>query len=101
MLTLKVGGRLKSAVCDGEVIVVAAPKEPIDLTCGGVPMANGAVAARVALAPEHAGAIRIGKRYATEDGSIELLCVKAGAGNLAVGGNVLAEKGAKKLPKTD
>src|SRR4030095_8409238 len=99
MLTWKVAARLKSAVCDGEVIVVAAPKEPIDLTCGGVPMSDGAVATRAALPPEHAGAIRIGKRYATEDGGVELLCVKPGAGNLAVAGNVLAEKGAKKLPK--
>jgi hypothetical protein len=101
MQILKIGGRLKSAVCDGEVIVVAAPKVPVNLTCGGVPMSEAAANPRATLAAEHAGELRIGKRYATEDASVEVLCVKGGAGALAVGGIVLAEKSAKKLPKTD
>jgi len=101
MQTLKIGGRLKSAVCDGEVIVVAAPKEPVELTCGGVPMVETAANPRAMLAPGHAGELRIGKRYTTEDASLEVLCVKGGAGALAVGGVILVEKSAKKLPKTD
>ena len=38
MPTLKTGARLKSAVCDGEIMVVAAPSADVDLTCGGEPM---------------------------------------------------------------
>ena len=35
---LKTGARLRSTVCDGEVMVVAAPSGDLALTCGGAPM---------------------------------------------------------------
>ena len=35
MAILKAGTRLKSAVCSTEIMVVAAPKDEVELTCGG------------------------------------------------------------------
>ena len=101
-MQLKTGARLKSTACDGEVMVVAAPAEAVALTCGGAPMtASGVEAARVAVDPEHAVGIRIGKRYVSEDGALEVLCVKAGDGGLAANGALLLQKDTKQLPKTD
>ena len=100
MPELKTGARLKSAVCDGEIMVVSTPGGDIDLTCGGASMTGGD-AERVDINPDHAVGIAIGKRYITEDEALEVLCVKAGEGSLAVGGNLLLQKDTKKLPKTD
>ncbi|HAR31088.1 MAG TPA: hypothetical protein DCR65_06150 [Gammaproteobacteria bacterium] len=100
-MALKTGARLKSAVCDGEVMIVKAPAGDIELTCGGVPMADSAPATRQAALPDHAVGIRIGKRYINEDGSLEVLCVKAGDGGLAVNGQLLLQKDTRQLPKTD
>ena len=44
---------------------------------------------------------RIGKRYISEDGGLELLCVKSGDGGLAADGVLLLQKDTKQLPKTD
>ena len=102
MAILKTGARLKSCVCDGEVMVVSAPDGDVEITCGGVPMADPANAERAGeVHPDHAVGIAIGKRYVCEAGEVELLCVKAGVGGLAVGGNLLLQKDTKKLPKTD
>lgn len=102
MTELKTGARLKSAVCDGEIMVVAAPAGDIEITCGGAAMlASGDDAAKVDVNPDHAVGIVIGKRYITEDEGLEVLCVKAGEGSLAVAGNLLLLKDTKKLPKTD
>ena len=43
----------------------------------------------------------MGKRYVTEDESLELLCTKPGAGSLAAGEAPLNVKGAKPLPSSD
>ena len=99
MASLSAGKRLKSAVCTTEIMVIAAPDGDVDLCCGGSAMgdeSNGG-----AVAPEHAGGTAIGKRYVNEDGSLEVLCVKAGDGSLSVGADALNVKDAKKLPKTD
>lgn len=102
MAELKTGARLKSAVCDGEIMVVKAPAGDHELTCGGAAMLEpGADADRVAVDPDHAVGIVIGKRYINEDESLEVLCVKAGDGSLALGGNLLLQKDTKALPKTD
>ena len=99
---LKTGSRLKSAVCDGEVMVVLAPTGDIGVTCGGAPMApSGTETERAEIDPDHAVAIVIGKRYISEDEALELLCVKGGEGSLAVAGQLLLQKDTKKLPKTD
>ena len=102
MAELKTGARLKSAVCDGEIMVVTTPGGDIDITCGGAPMvASGTDAPKVDIDPEQAVGIVIGKRYITEDEKLEVLCVKAGKGSLAVNGALLLQKDTKKLPKTD
>ena len=101
MAELKTGARLKSAVCDGEIMVVTTPGGDIDLTCGGASMVSSGDVERVAINADHAVGIVIGKRYITEDEGLEVLCVKAGEGSLAVGGTLLLQKDTKKLPKTD
>ena len=99
---LKTGARLKSAVCDGEVMVVKAPGDDIELTCGGAGMVDpGTDASGGEVDPDHAVGIVIGKRYINEDESLEVLCVKAGAGSLAANGALLLQKDTKQLPKTD
>ena len=102
MTALKVGARLKSNTCTGEVMVVVAPAEEVDLTCGGHPMTDVKDSATAAaLDPEQAVGIAIGKRYVTEAGDVEVLCVKAGDGSLAVNGALMLLKDTKQLPKTD
>lgn len=102
MAILKTGARLKSTVCDGEVMVVSAPDDDIEITCGGAAMADPASATKSGdVHADHAVGIAIGKRYVDEAGTLELLCVKAGEGGLALGGDLLLQKDTKKLPKTD
>ena len=43
----------------------------------------------------------MGKRYVDEAGRVELLCVKAGKGSLAIDGVALKTKDAKSLPSSD
>jgi hypothetical protein len=102
MATLKAGSRLKSAVCDTQVMVIATPPGDVALTCGGAPLLDAAAnAARGAVHPEHKNGTQIGKRYVNEDGTLELLCTKPGEGSLAVGGAPLKLKEAKALPSSD
>ena len=51
--------------------------------------------------PDHAVCVAMGKRYITADETLEVLCVKAGDGSLAVNGDLLLQKDTKQLPKTD
>jgi hypothetical protein len=103
MAKLKAGTRLRSAVCTTEVMVIAAPEGDPDLTCGGVGMLG------VTEKPPEGGSIqagaaegtKLGKRYVTEAGDLEVLCVKAGDGSLGAGGAPLKLKEAKKLPSSD
>lgn len=101
-MQLKPGQKLRSAVCDAQVIVVRAPAVEVDLACGGAPL--------VGMEDEPAGAeldaslaegTLLGKRYADEELGLELLCTKGGAGSLTCNGAVLAIKGAKPLPASD
>jgi hypothetical protein len=102
MSGLAAGTRLKSTVCTTEVMVISAPDEAIELSCGGAPMTNGEGGGNGgSVDPGHAGGTHLGKRYVSEDGSLEILCVKPGDGSVAVGGAALKLKDAKKLPKTD
>lgn len=100
MAALAPGKRLKSAVCATEIMVITAPDGEVDLRCGGATMAEDGDGAG-SVSPAHAKGSAIGKRYVNGDGSLEVLCVKAGDGSLAVGDEALAVKDAKKLPKTD
>jgi hypothetical protein len=99
---IKVGARLRSTVCETEVIVVRTPGGDLDLRCGGHPMVANDVEAPVAGEPKVGfdGGTAVGKRYADHDG-LELLVTKAGAGSLSVGDDPLPVKDAKPLPASD
>ena len=85
MATLKAGARLKSAVCDTQVMVIAAPAGDVALSCGGARDARARRRRRRgrAIDPEHKNGTQIGKRYVNADGNLELLCTKPGKGSLA------------------
>jgi hypothetical protein len=103
MAELKAGSRLKSTVCDAEVMVVMTPGGDVDVTCGAAPMValGGDVPAGGTLDENAAEGTQIGKRYTNEAGDLELLCTKPGKGSLGAGGTLLAVKGAKPLPSSD
>jgi hypothetical protein len=103
MVQLKAGSRLKSAVCDSQVMVVLAPDGDVEVSCGGAPMVDlGAEApGGQSLSEDAAEGTQIGKRYVNEAGDLELLCTKPGKGSLGAGGTLLAIKGAKPLPSSD
>jgi hypothetical protein len=97
---MKPGTKLKSAVCDAEVMVIRGAPEAV-VECGGEPMAEQAPAARLPINPKFAEGTRIGKRYVDAGGKIELLCVKPGQGSLSIAGAALLIKDAKPLPSSD
>ena len=102
-MELKPGLKLRSAVCNTEVIVVRAPADPVELSCGGAPLlAEGDEApAGASLDAGAAAGTQMGKRYADEELGLELLCTKAGEGTLQCNGEELHLKGAKPLPSSD
>src|SRR4051812_14152734 len=102
-MPLKPGTKLHSAVCETQVVLVRAPKDDVELGCGGAPLlADGEDApAGAALDDALAGGTLIGKRYADEEAGVELLCTKAGQGTLTCNGTPLPQKGAKPLPASD
>jgi hypothetical protein len=102
-MQLKAGARLKSSVCDGQVVVVRPPSQDVALTCGGAPMVgvNDAPAAAAPLSAAEPNAAVIGKRYVDETSGLEVLCNKGSKGALAVDSRVLAVKEAKQLPSSD
>ena len=97
------GARLRSQVCDTEVIVIRAGETAGTLSCGGAPMiAHGETPdAALSLSPDAAEGTAIGKRYVDDKDAIEVLATKGGAGSLALDGNPLAIKSAKPLPSSD
>jgi hypothetical protein len=103
MTQLKAGGRLRSAVCTTEVMVILAPHDGVDLSCGGAAMlALGTEPpAGLEISPDAKDGTQIGKRYVNEAGDLELLCTKPGEGSLAAAGEPLSVKGAKPLPSSD
>ncbi|MCP4035382.1 MAG: hypothetical protein GY733_00470 [bacterium] len=98
---MKAGTRLKSAVCTTEVMIVGAPKEEVEVTCGGAPLVAMGEEGSGTLSEDAKGGTQIGKRYVNEAGDLEILCTKPGEGSLAVGGAELTIKGAKPLPSSD
>ncbi len=97
---MKAGTKLKSAVCDTEVMVIRAGR-PAAVTCGGAAMVDERTGDRGAIDPAFAEGTKTGKRYQDAEGAIELLCIKGGAGSLAADGVALAPKDAKPLPSSD
>ena len=96
---MKAGTKLKSAVCDTEVMVIRATNASIE--CGGVPMVEERPAERKPVNPAFAAGTKIGKRYIDVAGTVELLCVKQGQGSLSMAGVPLQTKDAKPLPASD
>lgn len=79
------------------------PADPVVLGCGGSDMVPDGDATKPDGPPEDALAngTMLGKRYASAEIGIEVLCVKAGPGTLTVNGAPLAVKDAKPLPASD
>jgi len=100
MAQLKAGTRMRSAVCATEVMVVAAPADEVEVTCGGAPMIGikDDPPAGASVSPDAAAGTALGKRYVND---LELLCTKPGEGSLGVGGALLSLKEAKPLPSSD
>ena len=102
-MDLKPGSRWRSAVCDVEVVVVRPPKTAATLECGGYPMVPHAQPRPEGktIAEDFAEGSQAGKRFADEETGMEVLCTKAGAGTLTIGGRPIGAKEAKKLPASD
>ena len=95
--------RLKSAVCNAEVMVIKAPPSEYELCCGGQELLEMCATLDPAASPASGfdGGSLVGKRYVDEAEKIELLCTKAGQGSLALAGQLLNTKQAKALPSSD
>jgi len=102
-MDLKPGSRWKSAVCDGEFVVVRPPKAPVSLECGGhqVIAHADAKAGDLVLSDAHGGGSAAGKRYADPESGLEVLCSKAGQGSLSIDGRPIGATESKKLPASD
>ena len=102
-VVLKAGARLKSAVCDTQIMVLRVPPVALEIGCGGYPMlpmqetAPGGISVDAAFAEPSL----TGKRYVDAAETMEFLCTKGGAGALSVDGVRLAVKQAKALPSSD
>jgi len=96
---MKPGTRLKSTVCETEVMVIRVGSGIFE--CGGAPMAEERPTERGVLNPAFADGSKVGKRYMDAEGGAELLCVKAGQGSLSSGMVALHVKDAKPLPSSD
>ena len=97
---MKPGTKLKSAVCDTEVMVIKTGPQAA-FFCGGAAMVAERGDSRDAVDPAFAEGSKMGKRYTDADGTVELLCIKPGAGSLSLDGVALQVKDAKPLPASD
>jgi hypothetical protein len=97
---MKPGTRLKSTVCETEVMVIRSGSGAV-IECGGKPMTDDDSAERGEPDAAYLTGTLIGKRYADATGTIEVLCVKAGQGTLCIGAVALQIKNAKPLPSSD
>ena len=101
-MLVRPGARLGSAIDTVEVVVVRMPDRSVLLECRGVEMAADVTGGVSPDAP-HGGVdgVMIGKRYVDDDGTIELLCTRAGIGPLAADGVVLRARETRPLPASD
>jgi hypothetical protein len=96
---MKPGSKLKSGVCDTEIMVIRAGEGSLE--CGGAAMADEKPESSGELNPDFAKGTQMGKRYVDADGTVEVLCVKPGKGSLSLNGVALTTKEAKSLPSSD
>lgn len=99
---IKNGTRLKSQVCDTQVIIVKTGESLDALRCGGVSMipVDQQPPDGLDLDPALSTGNLMGKRYTHDDGA-EILVTKAGVGTLSISATPLALKEAKPLPASD
>lgn len=102
-IEVKTGMRLRSAVCETEIIVVRAMSSDLDLRCGGRPMlpVGAAPTEKSGPAAGYDDPTLLGKRYADSDDAIEVLCAVAGPSTLSIGEEPLSVKGPRPLPASD
>jgi hypothetical protein len=98
---LKAGGKLKSSVCETQVMIIKSPGGSHELSCGGAPMIGAAEEGSGTLDADKAEGTTVGRRYVNADETLELLCVKGGQGSLYFDGVKLEPKQAKALPSSD
>ena len=96
---MKPGAKLKSQVCDTEVMVIRCGAGRIE--CGGVAMGDDKPATPGTPDGALANGSLMGKRYVDAAGAFEVLCIKGGKGSLSVDGAALTVKDAKPLPASD
>lgn len=96
---MKAGTKLKSAVCDTEIMVIKLGAGTIE--CGGAPMVENREGNKGAIDPAFAEGTKMGKRYTDAGATFEMLCVKPGAGSLSIDGVACQLKDAKPLPSSD
>lgn len=96
---MKPGTKLKSAVCDTEVMVIRSGDGAIE--CGGAAMGETKPETPGTPNADFTAGTLMGKRYVDAAGTFELLCVKPGKGSLSVDGVALTPKDAKPLPASD
>lgn len=102
MADYKTGERLRSRVSAAQFVVVRADAGIADITCGGESLAREGEDSAVGQQTATDGPkIEIGKRYEDEAGTVELLCVSGGTGDLAVANSPLQLKMPKPLPASD
>lgn len=101
MAELKAGSRLRSAVCDVQVMIIKGVAGDHDLSCGGAPMIAATAQGIGDLDPGKAEGTVVGRRYVSADETLELLVVKGGKGTLYLDGVRLGPKQAKALPSSD
>jgi len=98
----KAGMKLKSAVCDTQIMVLRVPAEPLDIRIGGAPvLAGDETADGAAIDPALSGGSQTGKRYTDAGETMEFLCTKGGQGTITVAGHEIGIKQAKALPSSD
>ncbi|HUZ08717.1 MAG TPA: hypothetical protein VMU76_00935 [Acidimicrobiales bacterium] len=102
-MRVKVGSRLRSVVCETEVIVTRAPASDLEPCCGGHQMLAEGMEPPVGARsdPEASSGTQLGKRYADPDLGLELLVTKGGQGTLTLNGAPLQVQQAKSLPASD
>ena len=102
-MEIRAGSRLKSSVCQTEVIAVKAPGTELDIRCGGVPMIDptGSMPDDASPSDGAMNGTQMGKRYVDANDTIELLCTKPGEGSLGLGDELLTIKESKPLPASD
>lgn len=101
---MKIGTRLISQVCGGEVIVIRAEGTDLPPSAGGLPMSDSAPSV---MPPDDGGGrgFLLGKRYEFVDNAagirLEILVTKPGTSTLSWNGHELELKPTKPLPASD